>query len=158
MSKTAGNFPKTVRRMVAVALIAGAAVACSPVQTYHGFIPTDADLEELMVGVDTRTTVASIIGKPAASGLRAESAWYYVMSEFTTRGGFAPEETNREVVAISFDDEGVVSNVERFGLEDGRVVVLSRRVTESNIEGLGFLRQLFGNLSGAANFAERFQR
>ncbi|KPQ14077.1 MAG: hypothetical protein HLUCCO18_16175, partial [Rhodobacteraceae bacterium HLUCCO18] len=38
------------------------------------------------------------------------------------------------------------SNVERFGLEDGNVVALSRRVTDSNVQGIGFLRQLLGNL------------
>jgi hypothetical protein len=39
-----------------------------------------------------------------------------------------------------------VSNVERFGLADGRVVPLSRRVTETNIQGSGLIRQLLGNL------------
>jgi len=50
------------------------------------------------------------------------------------------------VVAISFNQAGVVENVERFGLEDGRVIVLSRRVTEANVKGISFLRQLFGSL------------
>jgi hypothetical protein len=36
--------------------------------------------------------------------------------------------------------------VERYGLEDGQVVLLSRRVTTDNTAGVGFLRQLFGNL------------
>ena len=50
------------------------------------------------------------------------------------------------MVAIRFDGAGRVSNVERFGLERGRVVPLSRRVTDSNVEGVGLLRQLFGSL------------
>jgi len=48
-------------------------------------------------------------------------------------------------VAVTFTDAGIVENVERFGLEDGRVIALSRRVTDSNIKGVGFLRQLLGN-------------
>ena len=39
-----------------------------------------------------------------------------------------------------------MENVERFGLENGQAVVLSRRVTDSNIKGLSFLRQLLGNI------------
>mgnify|MGYP000606219618 CR=1 FL=1 len=58
----------------------------------------------------------------------------------------APVEVNREVVAVSFSESGIVENVERFGLEEGRVVALSRRVTTSNTRGIGFLRQLFSNL------------
>ncbi len=35
---------------------------------------------------------------------------------------------------------------ERFGLQDGEVIALNRRVTDSNIEGVSFIRQLLGNL------------
>lgn len=138
-----------VRTLVA-ALALVAVAACSPVYRYHGFIPTDQDLEEIAVGLDTRATVASIIGKPGASGLLAESGWYYVRSEFKHQTYQAPEETEREVVAISFDEGGVVENIERFGLERGEVVVLSRRVTDSNIKGVSILDQLFGGLGGAS--------
>jgi outer membrane protein assembly factor BamE (lipoprotein component of BamABCDE complex) len=141
-----------------VALMALAAMAaCSPVYNYHGFIPTPDDLDEIEVGLDTRTTVASIIGEPGASGLLEEGAWYYVRSEFKHDSFKAPEEINREVVAISFDDDGVVENVERFGLERGQVVVLERRVTDSNIDGISFLRQLFGNSSALGNIQQAFR-
>ena len=36
------------------------------------------------------------------------------------------------------------SNDSEYG--DGRIVVLSRRVTDSNLRGIGFLRQLLGNI------------
>jgi outer membrane protein assembly factor BamE (lipoprotein component of BamABCDE complex) len=141
-----------------LALIALVAVtACSPIYNYHGFVPTDEDLQEIEVGLDTRTTVASIIGKPGTSGLLAEGGWYYVSSEFKHDSFRAPEEISREVVAISFDEGGVVSNVERFGLERGQVVVLSRRVTDSNIQGVSLLKQLFGGGSGMNNFANLFK-
>lgn len=144
-----------LRRMVAAAALAALA-ACSPVYNYHGFIPPKEDLDEIQVGLDTRTTVEAIFGKPGASGLLAEGAWYYVRSEFKHDTFRAPEEINREVVAISFDDDGVVSNIERFGLERGQVVVLERRVTDSNIAGVSFLRQLFGNAGGFSNLRQFF--
>ena len=71
-------------------------------------------------------------------------------SRFRAYGFRKRVEIDREVVAISFDTDGVVENIERFGLEDGQVIALSRRVTESNIKGVSFLRQLFGNIG---NFA-----
>jgi hypothetical protein len=40
----------------------------------------------------------------------------------------------------------VVENIARFGLEDGKVVEISRRVTETNIKGIGLIRQLLGNI------------
>ena len=50
------------------------------------------------------------------------------------------------MVAISFDSAGVVSNIERFGLEDGKVVPLARRITDTAVTDKSFLRQLFGNI------------
>lgn len=145
-----------LRRLAALVALATLA-ACSPVYNYHGFVPSPEDLEEVQVGLDTRSTVASIIGKPGTSGLLAESAWYYVRSEFKHDTFRAPEEIDRQVVAISFDEDGVVENIERFGLERGEVVVLERRVTDSNIEGISFLRQLFGNSSALAGIQQAFQ-
>ncbi|GKY87576.1 outer membrane protein assembly factor BamE [Sinisalibacter aestuarii] len=144
-----------VRYMVAVLALA-AASACTPIYNYHGFIPAPDDLEEIQVGLDTRSTVEAIIGKPGASGLLAEGAWYYVRSEFKHDTFRAPEEIDRQVVAISFDEDGVVENVERFGLERGQVVALERRVTDSNIEGVSFLRQLFGNTGTLNNIRNAF--
>ena len=40
-----------------------------------------------------------------------------------------------------------IQNVERYGLEDGQVVTLSRRVTDSNTAGVGLISQLLGNLT-----------
>ncbi len=112
----------------------------------HGYIPADEVLQDVVVGVDTRDTVASSIGRPGVSGILDESGWYYIRSRYRNFAFFAPEEIDRQVLAISFDRNGVVSNIERFGLERGRVVPLSRRVTTENTQGVGLLRQAFGNL------------
>jgi len=60
----------------------------------------------------------------------------------------APEEINREVLAVSFDPDGVVDNITRYGLEDGNVVPLTRRVTKTTDGELSFIRKLFGNIGG----------
>ena len=144
-----------LQSIAAVAVLLAVA-SCAPVFTYHGFVPTKEDLGEIEVGLDTRSSVASIIGKPGASGLLEESGWYYVRSEFEHAPVRGPQEIDRQVVAISFDEANVVTNVERFGLERGQVVVLSRRVTDSNIEGVSFLGQLFGSTASAANISRLF--
>lgn len=127
--------------------------ACSQKLRSHGYVPTPEDLQQVIVGVDTRDTIAEIVGRPSAAGLLSENAWYYVRDRFREYGLGQPRAVDREVVVISFDENGVVKNIERFGMEKGRVVVLSRRVTDSNVEGVGFLRQLFGNV-GAIDLGE----
>jgi len=120
--------------------------ACTAVYRDHGYVPTDLELDQIKVGVDSHETVAALVGRPSASGLLNDTGWYYVQSRWKNFGARAPQEIDRQVVAITFSAAGVVENVERFGLEGGQAVVLSRRVTDSPIKGVSFLRQLLGSI------------
>ena len=127
---------------LAVALL----VACTPLYTNHGFVPDDIDLEVITTGVDTRETVGAFLGRPSVEGLIGEAEWFYVRSPWKTIGAKAPQEVDRQVVAITFDEAGIVTNIERFGLEKGEIVAISRRVTTEPIKGRNVLAQIFGNI------------
>lgn len=120
--------------------------ACSPVHRNHGYVPPDEDLAQIVVGETTMDMVPQLIGRPSAQGLLTGSGWYYVGSRWRHFGPFEPKEVNREVVALSFDQQGVVRNIERFGLEQGRVVTLSRRVTDTGVTEISLIGQILGNL------------
>lgn len=133
----------------AVLVISG----CSEVIRNHGYIPNQEDLDTILVGVDTRETVEIAVGRPSTSGVLEQGAWYYIGNTYRHYAYRKPQEIDRQVVAISFADDGVVENIERFGLEDGQVVTLSRRVTESTVREPGFIRQLLRNV-GQINIGE----
>lgn len=134
------------RNAAMAALLAAALTACGPTVRNHGYVPEPEALALVTVGVDTMETVAAAVGRPSTAGVLRDDAWYYVQE---TRRRFGPTPARpiaREVVAISFAGPGgAVSNVERFGLEDGRVVALSRRVTETTIRDFGLIQQLIRN-------------
>ncbi|GIT90492.1 outer membrane protein assembly factor BamE [Jannaschia pagri] len=140
-------------RMAAMALVLVGVTACSATFRNHGYVPDETDLQALVVGVDTRDTVETTVGRPSANGVLREDAWYYVRSRVRNFAYRAPETIERELVAISFADDGTVQNIERFGLEDGRVVTLSRRVTETSIREFGLIQQLIRNF-GRVNIGE----
>jgi outer membrane protein assembly factor BamE (lipoprotein component of BamABCDE complex) len=128
------------------AVFALALAGCSPVMRFHGYAPDDGLLADIEIGRDTRETVAEKIGRPGLTGVMEGSAWYYVQSDWRHEGWRPPVEVKREVVTISFDGGGRVSNIERFGLEQGEVVALSRRVTSPGLTSGTILRQLFSNI------------
>ncbi|MEM9709485.1 MAG: outer membrane protein assembly factor BamE [Pseudomonadota bacterium] len=135
------------RRAVTLWITLGLAIAgCTRLGDSHGYAPSDAELSNIEVGRDTRETVTTIIGRPSLDSLRTANGWYYVKSEYETFLWNAPEEVRREVVAVTYSGAGTVANIERFGLEEGNVIALSRRVTDSNITEVSFIRQLIGNL------------
>ena len=119
---------------------------CSAQYRNHGYVPSEEDLAEVVIGVDTRDSVAETLGAPSAGGVLEGGGFYYVRSRVKTVGPARPKEISRELVAVTFDGNGTVANIERFGLEDGRVVVLSRRVTDNGLNDISFIRQLFGNI------------
>jgi len=130
----------------ALAVVLLVAVAgCSAQYRNHGYIPPDEDLRKLVVGVDTRATVDDEIGAPSASGLLSDGDYYYVRSRVREYGMRRPEVIDRKVVAISFNPNDTIRNIETFGLQDGMVVPISRRVTDSSVIGNGLLRQILGN-------------
>jgi len=119
---------------------------CTTTYRNHGYVPSEADLAEVVVGRDTRDTVAELVGTPSSGGVLDESGYYYVRSRVRHVGMREPQVVDRELVAISFTSSGVVENIERFGLQDGRPVRLTRRVTDSSVQNQGLFRQLLGNL------------
>ncbi len=133
-----------------IAVLATAAVmGCVADFRNHGYIPNEDVLDDIVIGVDTRASVEEAAGSPASAGLLGDSGFFYVRSQVKSVGLRAPKVVDRQVLAISFDESGTVENIERFGLEDGRVISLQRRVTESSTVDRTFLRQL---LQGIGQF------
>lgn len=144
-----------IHRVVCSLALVGllAVTACSATYQNHGYVPPEQDLQQLVVGIDTRATVDDVVGPPSLSGMSDDGDYYYVRSRQRTYGMFRPEVIERQVLAISFNADDSIANIERFGLEDGRVVPLARRVTDTTVADGGFLRQLLSNLGNFNPFA-----
>ena len=132
------------------------AAGCAPTRQVHGYVPPAADVARVRPSFDDVGSVEEMLGRPSSSGILGDSAWYYVQSTVESFTYNPPRVVDRTVLAVSFDERGVVRNVERYGLEHGRIVNLSDRTTETGGRELGVLEQLFGNLLNldAAQFEE----
>jgi outer membrane protein assembly factor BamE (lipoprotein component of BamABCDE complex) len=141
-----GMRSKTLRH-VAVAALAGLVLAgCSPTTTVHGYIPPAADVARLTPGVDTTATVEEALGLPSSTGLLRDTAWFYVQSVFENYTYNPARVVDRTVLVINFNPNGVVTGIERYGVEDGRIIELTSRTTQTGGRQLGVLEQLFGNI------------
>lgn len=127
--------------------------ACTSQYRNHGYVPTEEDLAEITVGVDTRDTVAETVGTPSASGVLDSSGYYYVRSRVRHYGARKPEVVERRIVAITFDKRGVVRNVEEYALEDGQAVPIARRITDNDLNNQSILGQLLKNIGSFGGFS-----
>lgn len=133
------------RRQGLMLVMLAAVAACSAVYRNHGYVPSEEELAQVEVGKDTRDTVGQKIGRPSTSGLLNDEGWFYVQSRYKLVGPREPKEIDRQVLAVTFTESGVVENIARYGLDDGRVVEISRRVTQPNVKGMSVIQQILGN-------------
>lgn len=132
------------RRLAIVMGLGLALAACDATFTNHGYVPPPDVLDQISIG-DSRETVQELAGAPGTGGVLRDEAWFYAQYRVRNFTYNAPEVIERDIVAISFSEAGRVTNIERFGLDDGQMVQLSRRVTESSVRDVGFLRQILSN-------------
>ena len=57
-----------------------------------------------------------------------------------------PRVIHRTELEIEYNSGGIVTDMARYGIEDGRVVNLTLRTTETGGRTLGIVEQLLGNL------------
>jgi outer membrane protein assembly factor BamE (lipoprotein component of BamABCDE complex) len=136
--------------MSAAAIALTSAAGCAPVRTYSGFTaistaPNAQPVAPPQVGVDTRDTVQQRYGSPSTTAVFDQTTWYYVSAVQESIAFLHPRTTQRSVMVIRFDGD-VVSGVENFGLDRGRVVAYDPNVTPTRGRELGLLEQLLGNV------------
>jgi len=134
--------------MLALALVMATLAACGGQYRNHGYMPLAEDVDALIVGVDTRDSIIEVMGVPTTGGVLTEEAMYYVRSRVHHKGYVKPNEIQRDVLVLSFDKNQILRNVERFGIEKGKLIRLEHRVTEAPGGDRSVLQQIIGSIGG----------
>lgn len=136
------------RAALAATIIAVSALtaACNPTLRSHGYRYTDGVVPEFTPGEDTQASVLAALGNPSTRGMFDENTWYYISATREYLAYLRPDTRERRVIAIRFDENGVVSVVDEYGLDDGRVVAFVDRETPTRGRELTLLEQLLGNV------------
>jgi outer membrane protein assembly factor BamE (lipoprotein component of BamABCDE complex) len=138
------------RRVLLAASAAGvlAAGACAPITSYSGYQTVDADpAKDVVVKVDTKSTVRGKLGSPSATSTFDPNVWFY-MNQVKERVAFErPKVVARHVTAITFDkDSEQVTAVDNLTLKDGRVIAYNGHETPTRGRQLTVLEQILGTI------------
>lgn len=141
------HTPKT-RLLAAAAILAlGTALSgCGPRVAMMGNKPLAEDLAKIKPGEQTRSQVQELLGSPSSRSLYGPEIWYYISGTQESAAFFAPDETERAVVAIAFDDQGVVKSIVKKGKEDGQDVAMSQKKTPTAGHNMTIVEQMVGNI------------
>lgn len=114
----------------------------------HGYIQSQELIEQVPEG-SSREYVRLVLGTPSTEATFGDEAFYYI-SQKTERIAFLePRIVDQRVLAVYFDEDGTVSQIANYGLEDGRLIDFIGRTTPTTGEEVTFLRQLMSAAVGA---------
>jgi outer membrane protein assembly factor BamE (lipoprotein component of BamABCDE complex) len=125
--------------LVSLPLLSG----CTTNQVLNGgFVADDQTLALAPVG-SSREQVLLSLGSPSATATFDNEVFYYISQKRSRPVAFMkPKVIDQSVMAVYFDKDGVVENITRYGLKDGKVFDMISRTTPTGGRDLSFLEQL----------------
>lgn len=132
--------------IIASVIAATALAGCSTETEERGYVYDQRDFDQIKPGLTSEAEVTAILGSPSTVATVEGNTWFYISSTFEKLMFYTPEEVDRKVVAVYFDDTQTVEDVGYYGLEDGRIIDFRTRKTPTRGKELTVLGQIFGNL------------
>ena len=135
--------------LTATAIAAAVAIAvggCSARKNVRGNLLTESQLSTIQPGTTNQQTVLRVLGPPSTEGTFDKQIWYYIGRQEEEWAFLNPEILEQRVVALYFDERGVVEHIERYSGDDRRQVDVVERETPTSGHKIGFFEQILGNL------------
>lgn len=120
--------------------------ACAADVNPRGHEPSAEILSQIAPGQQSRNEVRAMLGTPSTTSAFGDETWYYI-SAMTTQWAYeGTDELQRQVVAISFDDQGLVKEIKTMDKSAGREIDVVERETPAPGRDETVLQQILGNL------------
>ena len=120
--------------------------SCQDRISTHGYVGDPEAIARIEPGVHNRLEVAQFLGTPSTTAMFGEETWLYITEKRKEFAFFKPEIIEQQVVAIAFNDAGVVDAVDEYLLADGLLIDPVSRTTPTYGKQVGLLEQFLGNV------------
>lgn len=136
------------RRCATIALTMSlfAAVGCQEVIATHGHRIDEERIARIQPGVSTQRDVLNTFGSPSTIGTFDSTTWYYIQRRQEDTNFFSQDVLSQDVLAVAFDQNGMVSEIKRRDLADARTVEPVDRETPTTGNEITVVEQLIGNI------------
>ncbi len=144
-------------RFTGALLAVGMAFAggCAETITKHGQLFRESDLQQIQPGMMQEQVKLSLGTPTTTTTTGSGQVYYYISSTMSQSAFFEPKEVDRKVVAVYFNQTGMVDRVANYGLKDGKIFDFISSTTPApggNEDGI--LKQLFRNLGQQQLFGD----
>ncbi|MCV0396373.1 MAG: outer membrane protein assembly factor BamE [Rhizobiaceae bacterium] len=141
--------------VIAVAAAGMALAGCNAASTLtpsetlvQGYVIDEQSIELVPVG-SSREQVLLSLGSPSTTATFDNEVFYYISQTRQRPVAFMnPRVIDQRVLAVYFGDDGRVTEIANYGLQDGKVFDFISRTTPTGGKDQGFIGQLLSGLSG----------
>lgn len=119
--------------------------ACTDIERNHGVQLRPTALNEVTAN-SSKQDVLRAIGSPSTKSTFGNEVWYYINNRAEKQIIDDDDILEQNILAISFDEEGFISNIELFDVADSQNFAFSERQTPTAGHDLTVVEQLLGNL------------
>jgi len=124
--------------------------SCSTVVENRGYIFNPEIQEKISQGMD-KTEIISLLGTPSTVSESTGLKYYYISNKFFKYAFLNPQEIERTIQVISFDENDNVRNIEEYTMKDGRVINYNKDKTLPNGTEVTIIQDLFDNTGRYTN-------
>lgn len=128
---------------LSAAIIALGLAACNLPTDTRGNLVDPQLLKQVKPGVLNKEQVQTLLGTPSSVSTFDKSTWYYIGNQTQQIAFLDPSVIQQRVVAIDFDNKGIVTAIHEFGEADGRDVDIVSRTTPTRGKSAGPIDQLW---------------
>ena len=127
---------------VAIALLTAVSVsACGTPPIQHGYVLSEEALAQVPVG-SSREQVLLVLGSPSTTSAVAGDTFYYISQTIDESPFMGRSVTDQRVLAVYFDEKGLVKQIANYGLQDGKIFDFISRTTPTGGKDQSFLAQI----------------
>ena len=112
---------------------------------HNGNMPTEERISKLQKG-QTKDEVLDLLGTPSNIVSLNQNTWIYMSSEIKKVAFFKPEELNRDILTIKFNEYNQVASINRINKDQGHEVSVSEDETKTSGNQPGFFAKYFGGV------------
>lgn len=111
-----------------------------------GYTFKNENIEQIKVGKTPEAVVAMILGSPSVTSNYGRKTWYYISSEYETIAFLKPKLKHRRIVAISFNKNDRVADINEYTEKDAKDIAFVKDTTKISGSDISLIGQLLGNV------------
>ncbi len=146
MIRIASSLPSARLRLAALAALALAAGACTPIADNLGNRTLKENVEQIQVGRTSKAEVTRLLGSPSNVAAFDNNTWYYISSRQVQYAFLKPRIVDQNVLVIRFDESGAVREMKQLGMKDAQASTYVERTTPTRGGEPGIVRSLYDTL------------